>query len=111
MRKVASRSLVFGELQRPARRPPLAAFKNPPRGPRHSGVHQPHGQSYKAGDAVPQSGIYEVVHDRSHRTAHEVVMLAGDAFPPCDTCDLQVRFKLIRSAPYIFQDADFEEGE
>ncbi len=60
---------------------------------------------------MPQSGIYEVLHERGHRSAHEVVMLSGDTFPPCDTCDEQVRFRLVRTAPYIFQDADFEEGE
>lgn len=36
-------------------------------------------------------------------------MLSGDAFPPCDTCEQRVRFRLVRTAPYIFQDEDFEE--
>ena len=36
-------------------------------------------------------------------------MIAGDSFPECDTC--RVRFRLVRTAPYIFQDADFEESE
>jgi hypothetical protein len=68
-------------------------------------------RGFKPGDPVKQSGIYEVVHDREHRTAHDVVMIAGDAFPNCETCDLKVRFKLVRTAPYIFQDQDFEEGK
>ena len=46
---------------------------------------------------------------REHRAAHEVVMIAGDAFPNCETCDQKVRFRLVRTAPYIFQDQDFEE--
>ena len=58
---------------------------------------------------MPQSGIYEVVHARGHRDVHEVVMLSGDLFPPCDTCNLAVLFRLVRTAPYIFQDEDFEE--
>jgi len=66
-------------------------------------------KSYKPGDTVRQSGIYEVVHDRAHRDAHEVVMISGDAFPNCETCDQNVRFRLVRTAPYIFQDQDFEE--
>ncbi len=66
-------------------------------------------KSFKPGDTVKQSGIYEVVHDREHRAAHEVVMIAGDAFPNCETCDQKVRFRLMRTAPYIFQDQDFEE--
>jgi hypothetical protein len=69
----------------------------------------PHSQLFKPGDAVRESGIYEVVHDAAHRSAHEVVMIANDHFPACDTCIDQVRFRLIRTAPYIFSDEDFEE--
>jgi hypothetical protein len=58
---------------------------------------------------VPETGIYEVIHDRGHREAHEVVMHGGDAFPPCDQCAMRVRFRLIRTAPYIFDDEDFIE--
>ena len=53
--------------------------------PGHSG-RRPNGKRYRAGDVVRQSGIYEVVHDRSHREAHEVVMISGDRFPDCETC-------------------------
>src|ERR1051326_1254889 len=59
---------------------------------------------FSAGEAVRETGIYEVIHDRDHRVAHEVVMLNGDAFPACDTCEQRVRFRLVRTAPYIFQD-------
>jgi hypothetical protein len=52
-----------------------------------------------------------VIHANNHRQTHEVVMLAGDLFPTCDTCNGQVRFHLIRTAPYIFQDEDFEDQE
>jgi len=69
------------------------------------------GKMFSAGQPVTESGIYEVVHDRAHRTAHEVVMLKGDSFPPCDNCAARVRFRLIRTAPYIFQDEDFENPE
>jgi len=69
----------------------------------------PHSQLCRPGDAVRESGIYEVVHHSEHRSAHEVVMIADDHFPTCDTCMDQVRFRLIRTAPYIFSDADFEE--
>lgn len=63
---------------------------------------------FKAGDVIPESGIYETVHENAHRGVHEVVMIKGDLFPPCDTCAERVRFKLIRSAPYIFNDEDFK---
>jgi hypothetical protein len=66
-------------------------------------------KTHRPGDTVAQSGIYEVVHDREHRAAHDVVMIAGDEFPTCETCNQSVRFRLMRTAPYIFQDQDFEE--
>ena len=71
----------------------------------------PHGPYLRPGDPVRESGIYEVMHGRDHRGAHEVVMLRGTEFPLCDTCDDEVRFRLVRTAPYIFQDDDFEEQE
>ena len=75
----------------------------------HSG-NRPDRKRYHAGDTVRQSGIYEVIHDRNHREAHEVVMISGENFPDCETCKERVRFRLVRTAPYIFQDEDFEEG-
>jgi hypothetical protein len=78
--------------------------KGPGRSGRASGL-----KTHRPGDTVRQSGIYEVVHDREHRTAHDVVMIAGDQFPTCESCDQNVRFRLMRTAPYIFQDQDFEE--
>jgi hypothetical protein len=48
-----------------------------------------------------------VIHDRAHRIAHEAVMHREDLFPVCDQCDTRVRFKLVRTAPYIFDDEDF----
>lgn len=68
------------------------------------------GRRYRAGETVRQSGIYEVIHDRAHRDAHEVVMISGEFFPNCETCKERVRFRLVRTAPYIFQDEDFEES-
>ena len=61
------------------------------------------------GQLVVESGIYEVIHDKNHRQAHEAVMRCSDLFPVCDQCGLRVRFKLIRSAPYIFDDEDFSK--
>jgi len=86
-------------------------------GGRKSRPHSAHKQGagsgpvFSARETVRDTGIYEVIHDGAHRSAHEVVMLNGDAFPACDTCATKVRFRLVRTAPYIFQDADFEESE
>jgi hypothetical protein len=77
--------------------------------PGHGG-RRGNNKRYRTGDIVRQSGIYEVIHDRSHREAHEVVMISGERFPDCETCKEKVRFRLIRTAPYIFQDEDFEEN-
>jgi hypothetical protein len=79
------------------------------RGGRHREGLQSRGQTYQAGDNVRQSGIYEAVHDAAHRGPHEVVMIEADLFPPCDTCSDRVRFRLVRTAPYIFTDEDFEK--
>ncbi len=76
--------------------------------PGHSGNPRS-SRRYRAGDTVRQSGIYEVIHDRDHREVHDVVMISGEHFPDCETCKEKVRFRLVRTAPYIFQDEDFEE--
>ena len=81
---------------------------------RHSSSKRPgNGPFFKAGDPVPETGIYEVVHDRAHRTPHEVVMVpqTEGSFPLCDTCKAKVRYKLVRTAPYIFSDEDFKKSE
>lgn len=67
------------------------------------------GRRYRPGDTIRQSGIYEVIHDRDHRETHEAVMIGGERFPECESCKDKVRFRLVRTAPYIFQDEDFEE--
>lgn len=93
-----------GRLQRQEFRLQSANFKGPGHRSRRG-----NGRKYRAGDSVRQSGIYEVVHDRDHREVHEVVMISGEHFPDCETCKDKVRFRLVRTAPYIFQDEDFEE--
>lgn|SRR5579863_5481926 len=75
----------------------------------HGGRRPNGGRRYCSGEVVRQSGIYEVIHDREHREAHEVVMISDEKFPDCETCKEKVRFRLVRTAPYIFQDEDFEE--
>lgn len=60
------------------------------------------------GEPVPQSGIFDVLHDAEHRQSHEVVMIRGEAFPPCEVCAERVRYRLVRSAPYILHDEDFQ---
>jgi len=83
----------------------------PPHRPHHASPSHGNGGTFKAGEAVPETGIYEVIHDRAHRTPHEVVMVphSEGTFPLCETCKGKVRYKLVRTAPYIFNDEDFKE--
>lgn len=97
-------SLVFGTTSLRIRIHQGGGTKPPARGGRTLS-----GKSFRPGDTVRQSGIYEVMHDGEHRATHDVVMISGDMFPNCETCDQNVRFRLVRTAPYIFQDQDFEE--
>lgn len=83
-------------------------LKSSGKNPGH-GSASPGDRRYRGGEVVRQSGIYEVIHDAVHRAAHEVVMISGERFPACETCKEKVRFRLVRTAPYIFQDEDFEE--
>jgi hypothetical protein len=74
--------------------------KNDRSRPRHTTLFLP-------GSPIPQTGIYEVIHDKGHREAHEAVLHSADIFPTCDQCGEHVRFRLVRTAPYIFDDEDF----
>lgn len=105
-----SRKTIFTNLELRLRRHRFQ-LKGEGRSRHHSSGRKQNGKAFSAGQPVIETGIYEVLHDGSHRGAHEVVMLSGDAFPPCDTCAERVRFRLVRTAPYIFQDEDFEEQE
>jgi len=92
----------------PTRRKPIwALVSGRDKGRSHRRKPSQHTSIFLPGQPVLESGIYEVIHDKGHRQAHEAVMYRDDLFPVCDQCDLRVRFKLIRSAPYIFDDEDF----
>ncbi len=60
---------------------------------------------FESGDLVTQSGIYAICHVDGTRQA--VVFVSGNRFPECDCCGEDVRYRLLRSAPYIFDDEDF----
>jgi len=59
-----------------------------------------------AGEAIPASGIYRVFHS-IHRVSHDLTLLEGEVFPPCNRCGEKVHFKLLRKVPEITADYDF----
>jgi DNA-binding NarL/FixJ family response regulator len=61
---------------------------------------------YSTGQAIPESGIYTVFHER-HRLPHSVTLLEGETFPRCAKCGDLVEFVLDRSAPYAPNAAQF----
>jgi hypothetical protein len=105
---LAKQSSVFAATQLVSRRVPVAKERGRRLESHRKAVSSQH-ETYRAGDVVRQSGIYEAIHEGAHRGPHDVVMIESDLFPPCDTCSDQVRFRLVRSAPYIFTDEDFEK--
>lgn len=62
---------------------------------------------YKPGDEVPASGIYKVTHDKNH-TEHEVTVIMGKKFPPCNHCGNHPRFTLVRAAHHIQNNEHFK---
>jgi hypothetical protein len=65
-------------------------------------------QVYKAGDEVPESGVYTVRH-HLHRENHSATVFKGELFPRCVHCGTAVRFVLARRATRILEDADFKQ--
>jgi hypothetical protein len=61
---------------------------------------------FQPADPVPESGVYRVQHYR-HRLYHEVTILRDAAFPRCSECGSNVRFRLVRTAPPIDMDRNF----
>ncbi len=91
---------------------PSFTLKHDPPGPpsRRPGSHAS-GRSFRPGEVILESGIYEVVHHRGHRETHDAVMIRANRFPTCEQCGEQVRFKIKRTAPYIFHDDDFASNQ
>jgi hypothetical protein len=63
----------------------------------------------RAGDSVPESGVYEVIHHECSSEVREAVFLANEAFPGCRICGARVRFQLKQAVPHISEDKDFKK--
>jgi hypothetical protein len=57
-------------------------------------------KEYKPGEIVEHSGVYRVVHDRTHPEEHEVTVVFGKRFPPCRDCE-HPRFIPVKLAQHI----------
>jgi hypothetical protein len=66
------------------------------------------GDVFKPGDECPRSGIYRVVHGPYHAWEHDVTVIYGKHFPPCDHCGDQVRFVFERGAQHIEHNKHFK---
>lgn len=65
--------------------------------------------AFKPGDTALASGIYHIEHSQNHRQSHEVVFAMNDKFPACEICEHEVRYTLLRAAPFVFEDPDFRD--
>ncbi len=66
------------------------------------------GDEFRPGEDVPHSGIYKVVHDKNHTQNHEVTVVYGKKFPPCNHCGKHPRFVLVRKAQHISSNEFFK---
>lgn len=59
------------------------------------------------GDIVPESGVYSVKHDGTHRQPHDVTCIVGRKFPPCRGCG-HPKFALKLGAVHISSHPSFK---
>lgn len=59
------------------------------------------GESFNAGQKVPTSGVYKVIHTGQHTQPHYVIALYGNTFPSCRECGGKVVFELAISAIHV----------
>jgi hypothetical protein len=66
------------------------------------------GDTFKPGQKVEASGIYDVIHDPAH-DKHQVTCVYGDSFPPCNHCGHHVRFRLAVAATHVNNHEHFKK--
>ena len=64
--------------------------------------------TYKPGDDVEASGVYRVIHDPKHEEDHEVTVVYGKQFPPCNHCGHHPRFRVVKLAQHIDANKHFK---
>jgi hypothetical protein len=61
---------------------------------------------FRPAEQVPRSGIYELLHESGN--AGMIVLVRDQQFPVCQDCGSSVRFRLLKAAPHISEDPDFQ---
>ena len=56
--------------------------------------------SFKSGERIRFSGLYQVFHD-VHHLPSQVALVKGHTFPPCAECAVPVVFKRMRFMPHL----------
>jgi len=68
-------------------------------------------KEFRAGEKVPTSGVYDVIHDRvdgqEHAQDHQLTLIAGNVFPACKACQGWVKFRLHHAAQNVGSHPDF----
>jgi hypothetical protein len=67
-------------------------------------------REYRPGDHVEHTGVYRVIHAGGHTAEHEVTVLYGRRFPPCNSCGQEPRFYAVRLAAAIDESEHFEKA-
>jgi hypothetical protein len=67
------------------------------------------GDTFKPGQKVPNSGIYNVLHDPYHHEPHQVTCVYKEPFPPCHDCGDDVRFELAVKALHVKHHVHFKK--
>jgi hypothetical protein len=64
-----------------------------------------------AGQDVANSGIYRAAHAGHDEQDGEVVLLRGERFPRCSTCDYGIHYTLIHAAPGVAEIPEFSQAK
>lgn len=67
------------------------------------------GDVFTEGTKVPNSGIYDVIHDKLHTRRHQVTCVFNEPFPPCNHCGKNVKFRLAVKAIHLKDYPEFKK--
>jgi hypothetical protein len=68
-------------------------------------------RDFRAGEKVPTSGVYDVIHDKIdgqvHAIDHQLTLVAGNVFPNCKACQGWVRFRIYYPVDHVGTNPNF----